>query len=130
MNWQEWQHYANDESNWLNHDERGLLKAEHVHDFVLRLWFEEEMDVSIYELDLRPLFVENNPGGVFELLRDPARFRLVEGDYSLIWLNPETGEYDEEVIDIAPEGIRFFCEKYGRKLKTASSSSSGTLVPA
>lgn len=129
MNWQEWQTYANDESNWLNHEERGLLKAEHLHDFVLRLWFEEEMDVSIYELDLRPLFVENNPGGVFESLSDPARFRLVEGDYSLIWLNPETGEYDEEVIDIAPESIRFFCERYGRKLKTAISSS-GAPIPA
>ncbi|MBV7338534.1 hypothetical protein KFU94_61990 [Chloroflexi bacterium TSY] len=82
------------------------------------------MDMSIYELDLRPLFVENNPGGVFESLRDPERFRLVEGDYSLIWLNPETGKYDEEVIDIAPESIRFFCEKYGRKLKTASKQES------
>ena len=130
MNWQEWQSYADNEENWLNHDEHGLLKAEHIHDFVLRLWFEEEMDVSIYELDLRPLFVENNPGGVFESLRDPARFRLVEGNYSLIWLNPETGAYDEEAVDIAPECIRFFCEKYGRKLKRASRGSSSTPVPA
>jgi hypothetical protein len=47
------------------------------------------------------------------------RFRLVEGDYSLIWLDPETGIYDEKAVDIAPECIRFFCEKYGKKLKAA-----------
>ena len=130
MNWQEWQTYANDESNWVDHDERGLLKAEHVRDFVLRLWFEEELDVSIYELDLRPLFVEHKPGGVFESLRDPERFCQVQGDYSLIWLNPETGEYDEEAIDIAPESVRFFCEKYGRTIKTVRGGSTGALEPA
>ncbi|GAB4158286.1 MAG: hypothetical protein Fur0021_28050 [Candidatus Promineifilaceae bacterium] len=130
MNWQEWQDYANDERNWIDHDERGLLKAEHVRDYVLRLWFEEDMDVSIYELNLRPLLVENNPGGVFESLRDPERFRLVEGDYALIWPNPETGELDTAAIDIAPECIRFFCERYGRKLKTTHSGSSGVLIAA
>jgi len=130
MNWNEWQAYANDESNWLNHEERGLLKAEHVKAFVLRLWFEEEMDVSIYELDFRHLLVENNPGGVFEPLRDPNRFQLVEGDYALVWLNPETGAYDETAIDLAPESVRFFCERYGRKIKTASGGQSKELIPA
>lgn len=130
MNWQEWQSYAKDETNWLNNDERGLLKAEYIEDFVLRLWFEEEMDVSIYELDCRSLFVENNPGGVFEPLRDPERFRSVAGDYSLIWLNPETGEYDEAAIDIAPEAIRFFCERYGCQLKTANGASSQERIAA
>ena len=108
----------------------GLPKAEYLHDFVLRLWFEEEMDVSIYELDFRPLFVDDNPSGVFESLRNPARFQHVEGDYALVWLNPKTGEYDEEAIDIAPESIRFFCERYGHKVKTASNRASGELVPA
>jgi len=130
MIWQEWQDFANDETNWLNHDERGLLKAEHVEGFILRLWFEEEMDVSIYELNFRPLFVEDNPGGVFEQLRDPERFRLVEGNYSLIWLNPATGEYDEKAIDIAPESIRYFCERYGRKLKAANGGQSEELAHA
>lgn len=130
MNWQEWQAYADDESNWLNHEERGLLKAEHVHDFVVRLWFEQEMDVSIYELDMRSLFVDQNPGGVFEPLRDPERFRLVKGDYALLWFDPESGPYDENVIDIAPECVRFFCERYGRVLKTAGHGSSGAPVPA
>ena len=120
MNWQEWQNYADDEHNWLNHEERGLLKAESIRDYILRLWFEEEMDVSIYELDFRPLFVEHNPGGVFAPLRNQALFQFVEGDYSLNWLNPKTGAYDETVIDLAPECVRFFCEKYGRKLKSTS----------
>ena len=57
MIWQEWQNFANNENNWLDNDERGLLKAEHVENFVLRLWFEDEMDVSIYELDFKQLFV-------------------------------------------------------------------------
>ena len=40
------------------------------------------------------------------------------GDYALIWPNPETGAYDEQAIDMAPECVRFFCEKYGRPVKT------------
>ena len=74
---------------------------------------------SIYELDFEPLLVTENPGGIFEVLRDPARFQLAAGNYALVWLNPVTGEYDGEAIDIAPECIRFFCERYGRLLKAA-----------
>jgi hypothetical protein len=130
MNWQEWQAYAADERNWINNDERGLLKAEYVCDYVLRLWFEEELDVSIYELDFRPLFVDQNPGGVFQPLRTQERFRLVEGDYSLNWLNPETGAYDEAAIDLAPECVRFYCERYGCQLKLAGRPSADDLVTA
>lgn len=119
MMWEEWKIIANNESLWHNHQERGLLKAEHIAEYVLRLWFEEDLDVSIYELDFKPLVVTDNPGGVFTALKDPERFRLVEGDYALIWPNPETGEYDEQAIDLAPECIRFFCERYGKKVKAA-----------
>ena len=83
------------------------------------MWFEEDLDVSIYELDFRPLFVEENPGGVFELLRDNGRFRNVRGDYALIWPNPESGAYDGQSIDLAPECVRFFCERYGKRVKRA-----------
>jgi len=130
MHWQEWQTYADDENNWRNHNERGLLKAEAMGNYTLRLWFEEEMDVSIYELDFYPLFVTENPGGVFEVLRDPERFRLVTGNYALVWLNPDTGVYDETAIDIAPECIRFFCERYGKKLKTVGSGPTSEPIPA
>jgi hypothetical protein len=119
MKWQEWSTVANDETLWQNHEEKGLLKAEYVEDYILRLWFEEHLDVSIYELDFYPLVVADNPGGVFAVLKDKERFRLVEGNYALVWLNPKTGEYDERAIDIAPECIRFFCEGYGKKLKAA-----------
>jgi hypothetical protein len=125
MKWKEWEVVANDESLWREHEEKGLLKAEHIGDYKLRLWFEEELDVSIYELDFYSLIVEDNPGGVFEVLKDKKRFQLVEGDYALAWLNPETGLYDEKAIDIAPECIRFFCEKYGKKVKTAEPVMSG-----
>ena len=117
MKWKEWYGYATDESNWENKFERGLLKAEHVRDYILRLWFEENLDISIYELDFYPLIEEENPGEALLPLRDKKRFGLVRGDYTLIWLNPETGMYDEKAIDIAPECIRFFCEKYGKKIK-------------
>lgn len=76
------------------------------------------MDVSIYELDCQPLIVKDNPGGVFEALKDPERFKQVRGEYTLIWPNPETGAYDERAIDIAPECVRFFCERYGKPVKT------------
>lgn len=115
--WQEWQAVANDASRWEHQTERGLLKAEPLGDYVLRLWFEETLDVSIYDLDFAPLFAEQNPGGVFTVLRDVTRFQQVVGDYALIWLDPETGSYDENVIDLAPECVRFFCERYGRLLK-------------
>lgn len=103
---------------WENHEEKGLLKAEHVRDYVLRLWFEESMDISIYELDFYPLILKENPGEALLPLRDKNRFEFVEGDYTLIWPNPQTGAHDEEAIDLAPECVRFFCEKYGKKLKT------------
>jgi hypothetical protein len=119
MKWKEWEVVANDETLWHDREEKGLLKAEYLSDYKLRLWFEEDLDVSIYELDFHSLIVEDNPGGVFEVLKDKERFQLVEGDYALAWLNPETGLYDEKAIDIAPECIRFFCEKYGKKLKVA-----------
>jgi hypothetical protein len=118
MKWEEWYSLARNEALWQNQEEKGLLKAEYVNDYILRLWFEEDLDVSIYELDFYPLLVEESPGGVFLSLQDKERFRLVEGDYALVWPNPETGAYDEQAIDIAPECIRFFCEKYGKKLKT------------
>jgi len=119
MKWKEWHEFAKNESLWQSHEEKGLLKAEYLHDLVLRLWFEDDLDVSIYDLDFSLLIIEDDPGEVFLPLRDRERFRLVVGDYALIWLNPETGVYDEKAIDIAPECIRFFCEKYGKRLKVA-----------
>ncbi len=117
MKWKEWQTAADDETLWIDNKEKGLLKAEYLTAYVLRLWFEEDIDVSIYDLDFYPLFVEENPGGVFELLRNKERFHKVIGDYALIWPNPETGEYDEQAIDLAPECVRFFCERFGKRVK-------------
>jgi hypothetical protein len=118
MKWEKWTTYANNESNWQNSQEKGLLKAEYVKDYVLRLWFEEELDISIYELDFYSLIVEENPGEIMLPLRNKNRFQMVRGDYALIWLNPETGAYDEKAIDIAPECVRYFCENYGKLIKT------------
>jgi hypothetical protein len=123
MKWQEWQDYARDESIWQNAEEKGLLKAEYLEGYVLRLWFEEDLDVSIYELDFYPLLNGDHPGTALLPLRDQARFQFVIGDYALIWPNPETGEYDNAVIDLAPECIRFFCERYGKLIKSAQSVS-------
>jgi hypothetical protein len=120
MYWQEWSALAENAQWWQGHSEKGLLKAEYVDGYTLRLWFEDDIDVSIYELDFYPLIVQDNPGGVFEALKDRARFQYVRGDYALIWLNPETGAYDEQAIDLAPECVRFFCEKYGKAIKVAA----------
>jgi hypothetical protein len=119
MRWKEWREDADNEALWKDHQEKGLLKAEYLHDYVLRLWFEDDLGVSIYDLDFYPLIMEDDPGEIFLRLRDKEHFRLVEGDYALIWLNPETGAYDEKAVDIAPECIRFFCEKYGKKVKAS-----------
>lgn len=123
MKWQEWSDFAQNETYWQSHEEKGLLKAEHISDYVLRLWFEEAQGVSVYELDFRPLLIEDKPGEVFLPMRDPERFRLVQGDYALIWLNPATKAYDENAVDLAPECVRFFCERYGKKMPSSLSAS-------
>jgi len=123
MKWKEWSSVAGNEALWRNQQEKGLLKAEHIKDYQLRLWFEDDLDVSVYELDFYPLLVEEDPGPVFLPLRDQKRFRFVQGDYALVWPNPETGAYDEKSVDLAPECVRFFCEKYGKKLKTSQKRS-------
>jgi hypothetical protein len=119
MKWQEWQTLADNAAYWDDRNEKGLLKAEYVAGHTLRLWFEDDLDVSIYELDFYPLLVEENPGGVFDLLKDAERFRVVRGEYALIWPNPETGADDGQTIDVAPECVRFFCERYGKVLKAS-----------
>ena len=117
MKWKEWSRIAHNQHLWMNHYERGLLKAEYLKDYTLRLWFEEELDVSIYELDFSPLILEEEPGEALIPLKNKERFQMVSGDYALIWYS-ETGDYDDKVIDIAPECVRFFCEKYGTKIKS------------
>lgn len=117
MLWDEWRKAASDEARWENADEKGLLKAEYLKGYVLRLWFEEALDVSIYDLDWKPLLLDENPGSVLLPLGDAERFQFVKGDYALIWPNPETGEYDSAAVDIAPECVRFFCERYGTLVK-------------
>jgi hypothetical protein len=119
MKWQEWSALAEDTLYWQNREEKGLLKAEYIRDYILRLWFDDEQDVSVYELDFRPLFVEDNPGGVFEALRNRRRFSTARGDYALIWPNPETGDYDDQSVDLAPECVRFFSERYGTGVKAS-----------
>ena len=126
MKWEEWTSVAQDVALWENHEEPGLLKVEWVYDYVLRLWFEDDidglgrLDGSIYELDFYPLMVTENPGGVFLALKDQERFQFVIGDYALVWPNPQTGAHDDQAIDLAPECVRFFCKHYGKRLKTHS----------
>ena len=117
MLWDEWKQYASDEARWVTSTEKGLLKAEYLTGYVLRLWFEEVLDVSIYELDFEPLFITEEPGPALLPLRKSERFRFVRGDGVLIWPNPETGDYDDRAIDLAPECVRFFCERYGKVVK-------------
>ena len=119
MLWNDWKACASDESRWVESNERGLLKAEHLQGYTLRLWFEEDLDVCIYDLDWKPLLIDEEPGHVLLPLRDPERFRFVQGDYALVWANPETGEYDQNAIDLAPECVRFFCEQQGSLVKAA-----------
>jgi hypothetical protein len=121
MKWKAWQSLARDEAYWQNAEEKGLLKAECLGGYRLRLWFEADLDVAIYDLDFYPLLVEEDPGPALLPLRDEERFQFVKGDYALIWPNPDTGGYDESAIDLAPECIRFFCEHYGKLVKPAQS---------
>jgi hypothetical protein len=121
MKWEHWRSIAKDENHWQNVEEKGLLKAEWLDGYRLRLWFEAVLDVAIYDLDFHPLLIDEDPGPALQPLRDEERFRFVKGDYALIWPNPETGDYDEAAIDLAPECVKFFCEHYGTLVKPAQS---------
>lgn len=122
MGWDAWKALSKNEIYWQNALERGLLKAEPMGDYRLRLWFEEDLDVSIYDLDFYPLLFDEDPGPALLVLQNPDRFQFVKGDYALIWPNPETGSYDETTIDLAPECVRFFCRNYGKLVKPAQTA--------
>ena len=72
-------------------------------------------DPIAYELDFSPLLLDENPGGVFLELKDTRHFRNARADYALVWSIPGLGSEEDLVVDLAPECVRFFCEKYGRK---------------
>lgn len=40
--------------------EKGILKAQHLGDYRLEIWFEEDKGVSIYELDFLPILREED----------------------------------------------------------------------
>ncbi len=120
--WKAWRSWAKDEAQWQQTCEKGLLKAEPLGAYKLRLWFEEILDVSIYELDFYPLLIEEDPGPALHPLSHLDRFQFVKGDHALIWPNPITGAYDEDAIDLAPECVRFLCTHYGYLVKPAQAS--------
>jgi hypothetical protein len=47
-----------------------------IENYKLRLWFEEDLDISIYELNFHPLLVEKNPSGFSFLLKEKERLIL------------------------------------------------------
>jgi len=79
----------------------------------LELWFEDEYDVSIYELDFSPLLIEDDPGNVFLFLKNKDNFKNAKANYALLWDKPN----ENASVDIAPECVRFFCERYGKVIK-------------
>ncbi len=119
MKWQQWTEFANNPDNWQHPDEKGLLKAEYVQDYILRLWFEEILDISIYELDFYPLLIAENPGEVFLPLQDLEHFKQAKGDYTLTWPSSsmDSCDPDRATIDLAPECVRYFCQQYGTLIK-------------
>lgn len=114
MIWQQLQSFLDTPSN---RHERGILKAEPLGAHVLEIWFEDNRDVAIYELDFLPILKAPGAGPALKPLLDEARFQQVSGRYTLTWLNPENGEYDEQAIDLAPETVRWFCEHFGKRVR-------------
>jgi len=82
MRWEAWRTLAADAIYWQNHEEKGLLKAEYLGEYRLRLWFEETLDVTIYDLDFYPLLFEEDPGPALLPLQDEERFQFIKGDYA------------------------------------------------
>jgi len=115
MNWKEWGIISQNEQFWKDYEEKGILKALHIKDYVLELWFEDNYDVSIYELDFSPL-IEDDPGKVFLFLKNKENFKNAKANYALLWDRPD----ENASVDIAPECVRFFCERYGKVIKEKS----------
>lgn len=97
--------------------EKGILKAKHLTNHCIEIWFEEERDVSIFELDFLPILSEGDAGEAMRPLLDVKRIAQVVGRYNLTWYDPETGDYNEDAIDISPEAVKWFCLKYGKRVK-------------
>ncbi len=98
--------------------EKGILKTEYVDEYNLEIWFEEDKDVSIYQLDFLPILSADDSGKALKPLLDKERFCQVIGRYNLTWFDPDSGEYNENAIDISPEAIKWFCKEYGEVVKT------------
>ena len=62
MKWQEWSRLANNASLWENRQEKGLLKAEYVRDYILRLWF---VFISILRVERQRLLTFSWPDSPF-----------------------------------------------------------------
>ena len=116
MNWKEWNIISQNEQFWTSYEEKGILKAEYIKDYVLELWFEDDYDVSIYELDFSPLLIDDDPGNVFLFLKNKENFKNAKANYALLWDRPN----ENVSVDMAPECIRFFCERYGKVIKEKS----------
>ena len=48
------------------------------HSYVLELWFEDDYEVSIYELDFSPLLIDDDPGSVFLFLKTKNILRTLK----------------------------------------------------
>lgn len=112
--WYELEEYLNSKNIIV---EKGILKVEYVDEYVLQIWFEENLDVSIYELDFFPIISSEGAGEVFKPLLSKDRFMQAVGKNNITWYDEETGDYNENAIDISPEAIKWFCKKYGKTIK-------------
>jgi hypothetical protein len=112
--WNELEAYLNSE-NIIS--EKGILKVEYIDEYVLQIWFEEDLDVSIYELDFLPIISSEGAGEAFKPLLNKNLFMQAVGRYNITWYDEETGDYNENAIDISPEAIKWFCKKIGKAIK-------------
>ncbi|GAB2189808.1 hypothetical protein MAH1_14160 [Sessilibacter sp. MAH1] len=97
--------------------EKGILKVEYIDGYILQIWFEEDLNVSIYNLDFLPIISSPDAGEVFNRLLNKNLFMQAVGRYNITWYDEETGEYNENAIDISPEAVKWFCKKFGKIIK-------------
>ncbi|GAB2198503.1 hypothetical protein [Sessilibacter sp. MAH4] len=97
--------------------EKGILKVEYIDEYILQIWFEEKLNVSIYNLDFLPIISSPDAGEVFNRLLNKNLFMQAVGRYNITWYDEETAEYNENAIDISPEAVKWFCKKFGKLIK-------------
>jgi hypothetical protein len=90
MKWQEWLTLADNANLWQGQSEKGLLNANYIDAYTLRLWFEDDLDVLIYEFTTGHFLIDHLCGMLLSKLAAGAYHERQCSDLSVCSDRPST----------------------------------------